>query len=150
MKHSTLLTAGMIAGLFFASSAAMAGPHGDTQKIQPQKYSVSKSVHKKAHKGYSQDIRGVNVAHFERMIANGAKQGRLTKSEVYTAKKGLNSLKATIRAVKSDRRVTNWEQNRVQQKAAQLSRQITRLLNNRAVVKSYKRGHNSSHHVTRR
>jgi hypothetical protein len=144
MKHSILITTGMIAGLLFASSGAIAGPQGDSQKIYPQKHSVSKTANKKAGKNQL-NIRGVNVAQIESRIQNGIKRGKLTPAETRTAKRGLNSLKATIKVVKSDRRVTKWEQERVQKKSAQLTRQINQLINNRVVVKNNKPSRRIAH-----
>lgn len=132
MKHSILITTGMIAGLLFTSTGAFAASHGDSQRIQPQKHTVS---HKNVQKTHKQNIRGVNVARLEQLIQTGVKRGSLTRGETRIARNGLNSLKSTIKVVLKDRKVTEWERNRVQKKNAQLTRTIKKLMNNKAVAK---------------
>lgn len=142
MKHSKFFTSSVLATLLFASAGANAASYSDSQRIYPQNHVTS---HKHVNKNHRQktNIQGVNVARLEWRIKQGVKRGQLTHREARIARQGLKSLKATIRAVKQDRRVSNWERNRVRQKHAQLNRKITRLLNNRAVTKraTYSRYH---------
>ena len=125
MKRSILITTGMIAGLLFTSTGAFAAAHGDSQRIQPQQHA----------KSYTKNIRGVNTDKLAQRIQKGVKSGKLTQGEARVAKQGLQSLKATIKVVLKDRKVTKWENSRVQKKNAQLTRKITRLMNNRTVAK---------------
>ncbi|MEZ5537042.1 MAG: hypothetical protein R3F02_15645 [Thiolinea sp.] len=145
MKNLTFITSGLIAGLLFASTGVMAGPQGDNHKYQPQKHSVTKPVPHKVSREHAKDIRGVNVANFEKMIEAGIQRGKLTRTEAITANKGLQSLKSAIWAAKRDHRISRQEEKKVQWQAAQLTRQINFLLNNRVVVakhgKPSKHGH---------
>lgn len=115
MKTS-IITTGIVAGLLFASSGAMAASHGKNL-----------------------NIKGVNVAQIEQTIKSGVRSGKLTTKESRTATAGLNSLKATIKAVQKDRKITSWETKRVQTKSTKLKRTISQLLNNKTVAKSAKK-----------
>jgi septal ring factor EnvC (AmiA/AmiB activator) len=112
MKTS-IITTGIVAGLLFASSGAMAASHGNNL-----------------------NIKGVNVTQIEQTIKNGVRSGKLTTKESRTANAGLNSLKATIKAATKDRKITKREESQVQAKSTKLKQTINQLLNNKSVAKS--------------
>ncbi|MCB1637953.1 MAG: hypothetical protein KDI15_03835, partial [Thiothrix sp.] len=64
--------------------------------------------------------------------------GSLTRTERNTLNKELASLKATIRQVNRDHKVTPWERQQVEKKESRLSRMIKTLSTNRAVVRTGK------------
>ena len=123
MKKVAVITT-IIASVLLSSASAMADSRSNDRN-----YKVND------HKMTTQSIRGVNPVSIELRIAQGIKSGKLTDFEAKQLLKGLSGLKATLRAVYKDHRVTKREENQVQKQDNQLNREVTKLLNNKATVK---------------
>ncbi|HPQ94706.1 MAG: hypothetical protein KDI44_13100 [Thiothrix sp.] len=132
MKPNTFFAA-LITATLFASSAAMAGNSShDSKQYDKSKQQTSHRVapqpqHKKV---------VFSTAKLEQRIAHGVKTGSLTRTEHNTLNRELASLKATIKQVNRDRKVTTRERQQVEKKESRLSRLIQTLSSNRAVVRA--------------
>lgn len=118
------VTTTIIASILLSSASAMADSRPN-----------DRNYNNNDHKITARSVDGVNPTSIELRISQGIKSGKLTTSEAERLVAGLNSLKATIRAVYKDNKVTHQEKNQVQKKDNQLNREITKLLNNKATVK---------------
>ncbi|MDD5391533.1 MAG: hypothetical protein PHE17_00805 [Thiothrix sp.] len=114
MKKTTLISTALVAGVLFASSAAMAAPF---------------------HGGYT----GVNVGKLEQRIDMGVRSGDLTRGEESQLRGELRRLVEAVRQAKRDHRVTAGERNRLDRQEASLNRHIFKLSNNRDVARRHDR-----------
>lgn len=112
MKTFTLISGTLLAGLLFASGAAMAEP-----------------MHRPG--GFD----GVNVVQLERSIDRGVRSGDLTRGEESTLRTSLRSLMHSVRLAKKDNRITPRERAGLERKESQLKRSIYQLSNNSDVVR---------------
>ncbi len=121
MKKTALITGTLMAAIF-ASSAAMAdAPRRPAPPAAPGHHNVAPM------------FVNVNTNALEKRIDAGAKSGKLTNSEERTLRKELRRLAAAVKAAKQDHRITAWERSNLERKEAQLKRNISKLMNNRAV-----------------
>lgn len=138
MKKTAFITGALMAAIF-ASSAAMAdAPRRPTAPVAPGHHNVAPM------------FVNVNTNALERRIDAGAKSGKLTNSEERTLRKELRSLEASVKAAKKDRRITAWERSSLERKEAQLKRNITKLMNNRAVERRNDNRRDNNRHDNRR
>jgi hypothetical protein len=114
VKKTTLISTALVAGVLFASSAAMAAPF---------------------HGGYT----GVNVGKLEQRIDMGVRSGDLTRGEESQLRGELRRLVEAVRQAKRDHRVTAGERNRLDRQEASLNRHIFKLSNNRDVARRHDR-----------
>lgn len=124
MKKTAIITGALMAAIF-ASSAAMAdGP----RRPAPQA---------PGHHNVAPMFVNVNTKALDMRIDAGVRSGKLTKSEERTLRSQLRSLEASVKAAKKDRRITAWERSSLERKEANLKRNITKLMNNRDVVRNH-------------
>lgn len=112
MKKVTLITSGLIAGLLFATTSAMAAPHNN--------------------RGYT----GVNTYQLERRIDAGVRSGKLVGWEARQLRSELFRLKSAVRNASRDHRMSRSERSRLERKEASLKRNISKLMNNREVARN--------------
>ena len=111
MKKMTLFASALIAGTLFASSVAMAAPHEQHQRLD------------------------VNIAQLDTRIEAGVSSGKLTPSEERQARTALRALGASVKAALKDHKVTKRERASVAGQEIAVNKLITKLSNNKAVVK---------------
>ena len=120
MKKINLFSSALIAGVLFASSAAMAAPQGHFQRVD------------------------VNIPRLDMRIDAGVKSGKLTRTEERQLRTELRRLGSAVKLAKNDHQVTRIERDKLERKEAALNRHITKLANNKAVVK--KANKHKQHH----
>lgn len=111
MKIQTIFSGALVTAVLFASSATLAAPHHEVLKA--------------------------NTYKLEQRIDSGVKIGKLTPSETRQLRTELGKLKATVKAANKDHKITNWERKNAASKELALSKNITKLTNNRDVVKKH-------------
>ena len=108
MKTASIFSSALVASVLFASSAAMAAPQHN-----------------------------VNLPKLEMRIDAGVKSGKLTNVEERQLRTELLQLGKSIKAAMKNSQVSKWEYNSLENKETALSRHITSLANNKAVVKKH-------------
>ncbi len=111
----TLFSSALIAGALFTSSVAMAAPHAQHQRLD------------------------VNIAQLDMRIDAGVKSGKLTQSEERQVRNELRALGASVKAALKDHKVTKRERANVADQEVALNKLITKLSNNKVVVKKDER-----------
>lgn len=111
----TLFSSALIAGALFTSSVAMAAPHAQHQRLD------------------------VNIAQLDMRIDAGVKSGKLTQSEERQVRKELRTLGTSVKAALKDHKVTKRERANVADQEVALNKLITKLSNNKVVVKKDER-----------
>ncbi|MGB3916392.1 hypothetical protein J9253_12045 [Thiothrix litoralis] len=120
MKATSIFSGALVASVLFASSAAMAAPQGNHNRID------------------------VNIPKLDMRIDAGVKTGKLTSTEEHQLRTELRQLGVSIKAAMKDRQVSKWERNSLENKEAALNKHITKLTNNNVVVKKQDRDHKGS------
>ncbi len=113
MKKTTVFSSALIAGVLFASSAAMAAPHEQNNRLD------------------------VNMPKLEMRIDAGVQSGKLTPTEERQLRTELRQLGSAVRSAMRDHKVSKRERNSLESKETTLSQHITKLANNKAVVKQH-------------
>ena len=112
MKTVSIFSSALVASVLFASSAAMAAPQHNNRV-------------------------DVNLPKLEMRIDAGVKSGKLTNVEERQLRTELRQLGESIKAAMKNSQVSKWEYNSLENKETALSRHITSLANNKAVVKKH-------------
>lgn len=113
MKMTSIFSGALVASVLFASSAAMAAPQPNHNRVD------------------------VNMPKLEMRIDAGVKSGKLTQGEERVLRTELRQLGASVKAALKDHKVTKRERASLEGKEAALSKHITKLANNKEVVKKY-------------
>jgi hypothetical protein len=117
MKATSIFSGALVASVLFASSAAMAAPQGNHNRID------------------------VNIPKLDMRIDAGVKTGKLTSTEEHQLRTELRQLRDSIKTAMKDREVSKWERRRLENKETALSKHIIQLTNNNVVVKQQERDH---------
>lgn len=112
MKKITLFSSALMASVLFASSVAMAAPHEQHHRLD------------------------INVSKLDMRIEAGVKDGKLTPMEERELRTELRELSSAVKSAMTDHhKVTKSERFSLEAQETALDQHITKLANNRAVVK---------------
>lgn len=113
MKTSSIFSGVLVAGVLFASTAALAAPQPFHNRVD------------------------VNIPQLEMRIDAGIKSGKLTPTEAHQLRTELRQLGTSVKTAMKDRKITKWERTSLESKEAALNRHITKLSNNKSVVSKH-------------